>query len=138
MVITTRQPSDMERLTISVTGTDRGMMFSELGDELGRILPTTGDLASTEEFSLEAGTLPDLTAELLQVIQEGVQEGIVHTLWQCTYVKAMPGDRCKLYVLTHAEDIDALVEPTLIATKWYSTSFDETLEVVLRLPVTLG
>jgi hypothetical protein len=117
-------------------------MFSELGDELGRILPTTGELLATEEFTLKAISLPDLLAEMLGVVTEGIKEGIVHTLWQCTSALAMPGNIHKLYTLTHSEEIDSLVEMDLVATKWYNINNaynkEETLEVVLRLPSVLG
>jgi hypothetical protein len=136
--VTTRMKDDIERLTISVSGTNRGIMFSELGDELGRILPTTGELVATEEFTLQADTLPDLLAEFLQVFQEGIEEGVVHSLWQCTFAYAVPGNQYKLYCLTHTEEIDALVELTMIATKWFDQQREEIAEIVLRVPSVLG
>ena len=138
-MVSYRNVSDIERLTISVSGTNRGVMFSELGDELGRILPTTGELVETSEFTLRADTLPDLLAEFLQVVQEGIDEAIVHTLWQCTFAYAVPGNQYKLYCLTHTEEIDALVELTMVATKWYDEKErEETAEIVLRVPSVLG
>jgi len=141
-ILSTRQVNDLERLTITVSGTSRGIMFSELGDEIGRILPTTGELQSTQEFTLAASSLPDLMAEFLGVILEGIKEGIVHTLWQCTSAVSMPGNIHKLYILTHAEDIESLVELDIIATKWFnvngSSQVEETAEVVLRIPSSLG
>jgi len=141
-ILSTRQVNDLERLTITVRGTSRGIMFSELGDEIGRILPTTGELQSTQEFTLAASSLPDLMAEFLGVILEGIKEGIVHTLWQCTSAVSMPGNIHKLYILTHAEDIESLVELDIIATKWFnvngSSQVEETAEVVLRIPSSLG
>jgi hypothetical protein len=117
-------------------------MFSELGDEIGRILPTTGELLATEEFELKADSLPDLMAEFVGVILEGIQEGIVHTLWQCTSAFSMPGNIHKLYVLTHSEEIDSLVEMDVIATKWFNENgaynVTETAEIVLRIPSSLG
>lgn len=141
-VLSTRQATDLDRLTISVTGSSRGVMFMELGEELGRILPTTGDLVATEEFTLQAISLPDLLAEFLQVVLEGIQEGIVHTLWQCTSSYTVPGNVHKLYVVTHTEEIESMVEMDMIATKWFNTSNKlsdiETLEVVCKLPSVLG
>ncbi len=141
-VLSTRQANDLDRLTISVSGTSRGVMFMELGEELGRILPTTGDLLATEEFTLKANHLPNLLAEFLNVVLEGIKEGIVHTLWQCTSSYTVPGNVHKLYVVTHTEEIESLVEMSLIATKWFNTGKElsniETLEVVCTLPSVLG
>lgn len=141
-ILTTRQVNDLDRLTIAVSGTNRGIMFAELGDEVGRILPTTGDLVATEEFQLKADTLPDLLAEFLGVILEGIQEGIVYTLWQCTFSFSMPGNLYKLYVTTHSEEIDSLVEMDIVATKWFNVNHAmgaaESAEIVLRIPSILG
>jgi hypothetical protein len=136
--ITTRDPTDIERLTIAATGTNRGIMFSELGDEIGRILPTTGDLLATEEFTLTAGSLPDLLAEFLYTVTEGIKEGIVHTLWQCTFAFSTPPNQHKLYVLAHTEEIESLVELDMIATKWFKVEHAETAEIILRVPSILS
>jgi hypothetical protein len=113
-----------------------------LGDEIGRILPTTGELLATEEFTLAAISLPDLMAEFVGVILEGIKEGVVHTLWQCTSAVSMPGNIHKLYILTHTEEIETLVELDMIATKWFnvngSSHVEETAEIVLRIPSSLG
>lgn len=141
-ITTTRQVDDLDRLTITVDGTNRGIMFSEMGDEIGRILPTTGELLATEEFTLQADSLPDLMAEFVGVILEGIKEGIVHTLWQCTSAFSMPGNIHKLYILTHSEEIETLVELDMIATKWFNMNGAynqvETAEIVLRIPSSLG
>lgn len=139
-LVSYRQADDIERLTISVVGTNRGLMFSDIGDEIGRILPTCGDLLATEEFVLKAETLPDLLAEFLHVVQEGIKEGIAHTLWQCTHAHAYgDGEKgFKLYVLTHTEELDSLVEIDLVATKWFESDTVESAEIILRVPSVLG
>jgi hypothetical protein len=139
-MVSFRERNDIERLTISVTGTNRGIMFSELGDEIGRIIPTTGELIATEEFELSADTMPDLLSEFIGVIQQNIEEGIAYTLWQCTFAFSMPGNQFKLYVLAHSEELDSLVEITPIATKWFGSDKvkDEVAEIILRVPAVLG
>ncbi len=139
-MVSYRQKDDPERLTISVSGTNRGIMFSELGDELGRIIPTTGELIATEEFTIQADTLPDLLANFIEIVQEGIKEGIVHVLWQCTFAFAMPGNQYKLYVLAHTEEIETMVELDMIATKWFGSDKvkDEIAEIIMRVPAVLG
>jgi hypothetical protein len=139
-MVSYRAKGDIERLTISATGTNRGIIFSELGDELGRIIPTTGELIATEEFEIKADTMPDLLANFIEIVQEGIKEGIAYVLWQCTFAFAMPGNQYKLYVLAHTEELESLVELNMIATKWFGTGKDaeEVAELVLRVPAVLG
>lgn len=137
-VITTRNPSDFERLTISVRGSNRGQMFSELGNELGRLLPTTGQVLETEEFSLSSDSLPELLSVMLEYVKETLDQGITYTLWNVTFSFQMPGNLFKLYVLAHVEELaDFGVDFDMVATKWFASSLHhgaEQAEIILRMP----
>lgn len=137
--ITTRDPTDFERMTINVLGNNRGQIFSEIGNEIGRLLPTTGEVIETEEFEFKAESLPELLSVMLEYVKESITQGITYTVWHCTSSFMMPGNVFKLRVMAHVEELaDFGVDFDMIATKWYSSTLhhgEEQAEIILRMPI---
>lgn len=114
-------------------------MFSEIGTEIGRLLPTTGEVIETEEFEVTADSLPELLSVMLEYVKDALNGGITYTLWNCTSSFMMPGNKFKLRVMAHVEELaDFGVDFDMIATKWFCSSLHhgaEQAEIILRMPV---
>ena len=137
-LITTRDPRDLERLTIQAQHESRSALFTEIATEVGRLLPSTGVILETEEFTLEADSLPELLSVLLEYIQAALEDGLVYKLWDMSASFVMPDNTHRLYVTTHIEEASMMANFDIIATKFYVTgsmvnSLDKA-EIILRMP----